>query len=428
MRALVSYGIAFLILVVAGLWLGTGTLVIGGNGPGEGERPIISVIEGEEHGPIATRLADAGVLAAHETDHAVDPEVTIAQRSEAEEGGQANLQSVRTQTFTAQPMSMDVSLRGQTRAKSTVTAVAETAGIVDIVHVTKGQNVAAGDLLCTLDQGTRAAAVAQAEASRAQAEASLEQARADLETNADLRERGLAAPNTGRQLQVAVSAAEAGVTSAQAALDNAEAELERTTILAKVDGVVQDPVATAGAFLAAGSPCATIVQLDPIVFVGQVPEARIGLARTGLDATVSTVTNQNAAGKVTFISSTADPATRSFPVEIELSNKGNAIRDGITATATVNMGQAPAHLLPQSVLTLNDEGVLGVSTVVGDVVKFLPVTISNDTREGVWIVGLPPTVEIVTVGQEYVTDGQTVNASNVTAADGDAQANTATAS
>ncbi len=62
MRALFSYGVAFLIMVLAGAWLATGTLVMGGNGPGNGERPIISVIEGEEHGPIATQLADAGVL------------------------------------------------------------------------------------------------------------------------------------------------------------------------------------------------------------------------------------------------------------------------------------------------------------------------------------------------------------------------------
>ena len=47
MRALFSYGVAFLILVLGGAWLATGSVVMGGNGPGNGERPIISVIEGE---------------------------------------------------------------------------------------------------------------------------------------------------------------------------------------------------------------------------------------------------------------------------------------------------------------------------------------------------------------------------------------------
>ena len=415
MRALFSYGIAFLILVLAGIWLSTGTLVMGGNGPGNGERPIISVIEGEEHGPIATQLAEAGVLAQHETEHAIDPHLTIAQRNEEDMGANTQLQSVRTSTYVAKPMAIEVPLRGRTQAKASVGAVAETAGVVDTVHVTKGQNVAVGDLLCTLDQGTRAAAVAQAEAGLEQANASLAQAQSDFDTNAELREKGLAAPNTARQLEVALSSAKASISAAQAALDNAQAELDRTEIRAKVAGVVQDPLVSAGAMLAMGQPCATIVQLDPMVFIGQVPEARIALARLGLDAVIKTITGQDVAGKVTFISSTADPATRSFPVEIEVPNAGGAIRDGITATATVNMGSAPAHLVPQSVLTLNDDGVLGVSIVTDGIVKFVPVQIASDTRDGVWVLGLPTSADVITVGQEYVKDGQAVEATNVTA-------------
>ena len=413
MRALFSYGVAFLILVLAGAWLATGTLVMGGNGPGNGERAMVSVLEGEEHGPIATQLAEAGVLAEHETEHAVDPHLTIAQRNEEENGASTALQSVRTSTYVAQPWSIEVPLRGRTQAKASVGAVAETAGIVDAVHVTKGQTVAVGDLLCTLDQGTRAAAVAQAQAGLEQANAGLAQAQSDYDTNAELRAKGLAAPNTARQLEVALTGAKAAISSAQAALDNAQAELERTEIHAKVAGVVQDPLVVAGAMLGMGQPCATIVQLDPMVFIGQVPEARIGLAKLGLPAKIKTITNQEVEGKVTFISATADAATRSFPIEIELPNADGAIRDGITATATVTMGTAPAHLLPQSVLTLNDDGVLGISSVVEGSVKFLPVTIASDTREGVWVLGLPLSVDIITVGQEYVVDGQAVDATNV---------------
>ena len=415
MRALFSYGVAFLILVLAGAWLSTGTLVMGGNGPGNGERPIISVIEGEEHGPVATQLAEAGVLAQHETEHAVDPHLTIAQRNEQDLGANTQLQSVRTSTYVAKPMPIEVPLRGRTQAKASVGAVAETAGVVDTVHVTKGQNVAVGDLLCTLDQGTRAAAVAQAKAGLEQANASLAQAQSDFDTNAELREKGLAAPNTARQLEVALSAAKASISAAQAGLDNAQAELDRTEIHAKVAGVVQDPLVVAGAMLAMGQPCATIVQLDPMVFIGQVPEARIVLARLGLEATIKTITGQDVSGKVTFISSTADAATRSFPVEIEFPNAGGAVRDGITATAVVNMGSAPAHLLPQSVLTLNDDGLLGVSIVTDGAVKFVPVQIASDTRDGVWVLGLPASADVITVGQEYVKDGQAVEATNVTA-------------
>lgn len=416
MRALLSYGLAFVFLIVAGLWLGTGTLVIGGNGPGKGERPIVSVLEGKEHGPIATTLQNSGVLAEHVSENTIDPELTIAQRNEETTGAAVPPQSVRTITYQAQDMPLLVPLRGRTQAKALVSAVAETAGIIDSVAVTKGQKVAAGDLLCTLDRGTRQAAVNQAEASLAQANAGLVQAQLDFDTNTGLREKGLAAANTSRPLEVALTSAQASLTSAQAALDNAKAELDRTEIVAKVAGVVQDPLANAGTLLAIGAPCASIVQLDPMVFIAQVPESRIGLAKIGLDASITTVTGQTTEGKVSYISATADPATRAFPIEIEIPNTDGTLRDGVTATATVNLGTAPAHLVPQSVLTLNDDGELGVRAVEDSKAKFYPVQIASDTRQGVWVLGLPAKIDIITVGQEYVNDGQPVTATNVTAA------------
>src|SRR5690606_17376796 len=121
MRALFSYGLAFLILLGAGAWLATGTLVVGGNGPGNGEKPLISVLEGQENGPLATRLADAGILA--EPPHpATDPTLTIAQRNELETGSSVPVPSVRVVTYTAQPMQVDVPLRGRTQAKASVNA------------------------------------------------------------------------------------------------------------------------------------------------------------------------------------------------------------------------------------------------------------------------------------------------------------------
>lgn len=409
MRALFSYGLALLILLGAGAWLATGTLVTGGNGPGNGETPIIAVIEGEEHGPVATALDDAGVLAEHHADpDAPDPTLTIAERNETLNGESAPQQTVRTVVSTAQPMPIEVPLRGRTRANATISAVAETAGIVEEVHVTKGQRVEVGDLLCTLDQGTRAAAVAQAEAGLAQAEAGLEQAQLDFETNQQLRDRGLAPANTQNQVQVALSAAQASLSAAEAALKNAQTELERTEITATVAGVVEDPLATEGSMLAMGNPCATIVELDPMIFAGSVPEAHIALAKEGLPATIRTVTGQTAEGEVTFVSTTADEETRTFDIEIQIPNEDFAIRGGITAEATVDVGTAPGHLLPQSVLTLNDDGVLGIRAVADGVVAFHPVTIVSDTREGVWLTGLPSQVEVITVGQEFVTEGQAV--------------------
>ena len=465
MRALISYGVAGLLVIIAAVWLGSGMLVIGGKGPGNGERPIVAVVSGNtEASPLAleaeakekaaaeakaaadaaaelakqaaTELADAdsaerkkelaaeldemskaaaeaklksdeaakeslvAEAAAEKTKTELSAVSTIAERVASTSGADVAPQSVRSETYTLQAYPIEVPLRGRTKAKSVVTITPETSGVVTAVNVEKGQRVAAGDVLCTLDQGDRAAGVAQAEAALAQAQT-------QFDTNAELRKKGLAANNTAAQFEVALK-------GAQAAFDNAKTEFGRTNVVTKVSGVVQDPLAGVGNMLTPGQACATVVELDPMLFVGTVPEARIALAHAGLEAKIVTVTGQTVEGTVSYIASVADDATRSFAVEIQIPNKDGKVLSGITATATVSLGTLPAHLLPQSVLTLDDNGAIGVRAVKDSVVQFYPVTIVSDSREGVWVTGLPPTVDIITVGQEFVTAGQTVNATNVT--------------
>jgi membrane fusion protein, multidrug efflux system len=387
LRFLKSYGLAVLIVAGIAAWMLTGTLIQGGRGPGQGEQPMIDAVEGED-GPLRGLLEATGMIAqaADETETAE----TLATELEA----QHHAQLVRIASFSAEDLPEVVQLRGRTQASATIASRAETNGIVKEVHFTKGQRIAAGDLLCTLDQGTRLARLATAEAQ-------LEQAKADLENNTALRERGVSPANTSRQFEVALL-------GAQANLDEAQAELDRTEIRAEAAGIIQDPLASVGAALSAGGECATIVQLDPMLFIGDVPEARVAAMDVGEQALVTTVTGQQVIGNVRYISSVANSATRTFAVEIEVPNSAGAIRDGVTAEALIQVGTVRAHLVPQSVLTLDTDGTVGVRAVEGETVAFYAVEIARDTRDGIWVTGLPDQIDIITVGQEYVQAGQIV--------------------
>src|SRR5690606_31435850 len=149
-----------------------------------------------------------------------NPHLTIAERVAQDSGGTV-APSVRTQTFVMQPMALEAPLRGRTKAKSVVSVLPETAGRVTEVHVTKGQRVATGDLLCTIDRGTRMGGVEQAEATLAQAEAGLEQAQQQYETNKKLRDQGLAPANSAAQFEAGLKSAEAAVAAARSAVENA---------------------------------------------------------------------------------------------------------------------------------------------------------------------------------------------------------------
>ena len=102
----------------------------------------------------------------------------------------------------------------------------------------------------------------------------------------------------------------------------------------------------------------------------------------------------------------ADPLTRTFRVEINVPNSALQISAGQTVEIGIQADGAPAHLIPQSALTLNDQGDIGVRTVSDDMTaQFMGVTILRDTQDGMLVTDLPDTVNIITVGQEYVTDG-----------------------
>ena len=396
MRAIFSYGVALVIVLVLAVWMASGILVTGGQGPGKGERPIVSLVE-KDGGPLTDAINDSGINEHAEQEGHVDPEKTIAERNAEAGGGDTAPRSVRIAIVTAQNMPIEVPLRGRTKASSSVSVVAQTSGIVQALSVKKGQVVQAGDTLCTLDQGARKLAVDQAQAA-------VDQAQTAYNANLELVKKGVAASNT-------TLAVEAQLKGAQAQLQSAQLELGRTVIKTDIAGTVSAPMTSVGSMLAMGQPCATVVELNPMLFVASVPEARVQYARLGLKAAVTTITGDKAEGTVTYIAPTADDATRSFPVEIDLPNADLKLRDGITAEAVVNVGTAPVHVLPQSVLTLDDDGVLGVRTVeAGNKVAFHAVTIIRDTRDGVWVTGLPFKVNVITVGQEFVQPGQIVDA------------------
>ena len=155
-----------------------------------------------------------------------------------------------------------------------------------------------------------------------------------------------------------------------------------------------------------GGSCARVIQLDPIKIVGSVPETDIARVVLGAEARATLSGVGDVSGEVTFVSRSADPVTRTFLVELTVDNANLAIRDGQTAEIEIEAEGEPAHLLPSSVLTLDDDGQLGVRVVAEDgTARFRPVSLLRDTTRGVLVTGLPEQVDVITVGQEFVSDG-----------------------
>ena len=190
-------------------------------------------------------------------------------------------------------------------------------------------------------------------------------------------------------------------------------ELNRTEVKAPFDGYIED-IVKPGNLLERGQLCATIIELDPITFIAEVPENSIKDVREGQNVNISLVTGDNIQGKLTFVSKSASVATRTFRVEAEIANPSGIVRDGISGTMVIDTDPVLAHKISPSILLLADNGELGVKTVNSDnMVEFFPVQIIQDTEEGIWVAGLPDFSNIIVLGQGFVETGQIVSVTNL---------------
>ncbi|WP_424929596.1 efflux RND transporter periplasmic adaptor subunit [Amaricoccus tamworthensis] len=295
---------------------------------------------------------------------------------------------------TASTVESGLVLRGRTEAMRRVEVRAEVTGQVVSEPIRRGNMVEKGDLLCRLDPGTRPAALAEARARYLEAEA-------NSKASESLVERGFTSETTAIGNRAALQAA-------QALIEQAEREIALLEIHAPFSGLLETDTAELGELLRPGSECATIIDLDPIKLIGFAPERSVDEIRVGAQVGARLLTGQEFMGEVSFVSRSADPETRTFRVEATVPNPDLEIRDGITAEILVSLSGRDAHLVRQSALTLNDSGELGIRAVDGDVARFMPVTVIRDTADGVWVAGLPDEVDIIIVGQEFVTDGHPV--------------------
>lgn len=301
---------------------------------------------------------------------------------------------VVTITSEARETTARLVLRGRTQAHRNVQVAAETTGRVISAPLRRGTAVRKGDVLCRLDPGVRATELAEAEAALAEAQI-------EAEAATRLKSKGFAAETTMRARQARLQAA-------QARLDRVQWDIDQLEIEAPFHGFLESDTAELGALLAPGGVCANVIDLSRIKVTGFVAEQEVDLLHVGQKAIARLINGTQAEGTISFVSRVADPQTRTYGVEVTIPNEDGRLRDGMTAELLVDLPGGTGHFLPQSALTLNDEGELGVRIDDDGITRFVAVSILRDEEDGFWVAGLPQTVRVIVVGQEFVTEGRRV--------------------
>lgn len=305
------------------------------------------------------------------------------------------LVNVRISELEAIERPISLVVTGRTNAIKDAAIKAETSGNVVARPARKGSFVKKGAVLLELAMNDRMERLQDAKAQVGSAEIS-------FNASKDLQRKQF-------ESQVSLARSNADLAKAEAELAAIQLDIARTKIRAPIDGYIETLLPGPGDYVESGDEVAMVVDLDPIRVIVNVTEMEIGNLKVDDLATVRLPNGKEVGGTIHYISRVANENTRTFRVDVWIDNPDGAIPAGLTASVKLEAGAQRAHKIPSSALTLNDQGKLGVRVVdEANVVQFIPVTMLDDTPEGTWVAGLPSPVKLITVGQEFVVDGQTV--------------------
>ena len=304
--------------------------------------------------------------------------------------------SVRVRAQVAEEVTRIIEVNGKTAPARIVQINAETDGRVVAVGAERGNRLDRGEIIVRLDERDRHARLAQAEATVKQRELEYE-GRSKLQNESYVSEA---------QLQEAAAMLE----TAKAELARARLDIDNMVIRAPFDGALQDRMVEVGAYVKNGDPIASFVDERKLIVSANVSEFDAHHVVIGNPGAARLATGEVVEGDIRYVAPVADEATRTFTVELEIDNADGNYRGGMTAELMIPAETIFAHRVSPSLLTLDDEGNLGIKTVneLGQV-EFYIADIAMSSSEGVWIAGLPHSASVITVGQGFVNAGAVVN-------------------
>ncbi len=293
------------------------------------------------------------------------------------------------------PYHRELRISGVTKPDKSTVLAARAAGVIAKLPVEKGAAVQEGDLLMALDGPEKYSAVAAAEAL-------VEQRTKAAEADKSL----LASGQVGR---LRVDQSSADLVAARSALEAARADVDRLEVRAPFAALVDDVFVEQGSWVQPGADVASLIALDPIIAEGEISERDLAQVSVGAKAHVHFANGTEADGEVRYIRREASDLTRTFPLEVAIPNPDRAIPSGMSAEITIAGQDISSLPIPRSIITLGEDGAIGVRTLSETgVVAFQPVRIVDDTPKGLVVAGIEDGTRVIISGQDLVTAGQEV--------------------
>lgn len=332
--------------------------------------------------------------------------------------------SVRVGEVTVQQVNEHRLVIGRIEPTRSSVVAAEQAGSVTLAPPDAGTAVEAGTVLAKQDTALLDKQIASARATVSEAEMLIDARLAEVNETQQQRKRLEQLIDSGgvsqQELDEAVrdeAVARAELARARAAVSVTEAQLavyetqkEKMTIRAPFAGRITAKQAEVGEWLVTGGAVATLLAIDTVDAVIDVPEAAVAALDDDVTIQVAVpAAGMDTAGKVYRIVAEADRTARTFPVYIRLPNPKGAMKPGMTVRAQVPTGaKAQAVTVPRNAVQITDNGAQVIMVTPAATAAPVPVKVRYlvGDRFVVETDGLAPGMKVVIEGNERLFPGQ----------------------
>ena len=302
---------------------------------------------------------------------------------------------------------------GTLKANQEVTLRSEIEGPIVEILFSEGRDVKKSKALVKLDPAKIQAELRNLKARIEQLQIGMANKKRTLERQRPLVDQDLVSRLHFDDLQTGIKEIDSQILQARADMSRLNERLSDTVIRAPFDGVVGVRDISVGDYLKVGDPVVSVIDLDPLQIVFQVPEKFKPDIFVGKQVllTVDPYPDRIFEGQISFIAPVVDINTRSFQVKALVKNKSLLLNPGMFARAKVIMAvHENALIVPwESVIQTEEETYIYV--VENDLARKVPVNLGKITSKWAEILdpGIAPGAIVILEGKFAAKDGRKVS-------------------
>ncbi|GAB3642190.1 efflux RND transporter periplasmic adaptor subunit [Spirosoma arcticum] len=363
---------------------------------------LLVACSGEKKSDLATKNEELAKLKSEQAElntkiRTLEGEVTKLDPKKKEE---ARVKDVAVSPLAASTFRRYVEVQGTIDAKNNVQVAPRSGGVVTAVYVVEGSSVRAGQVLARIDDQ-----ILRTSAEEIKTQLSL--ANTVFEKQASLWKQQI-----GTEIQYLQ--AKNNKEGLERRLATLNSQLSQSNVTAPISGVVDQVFAKVGSTAAPGMPMFQVVNLSRLKIKANVADTYAGSVRKGDEVIVRFPdVNRELRTRISFVSSTVDPLSRTFTIEAPLPSD-RSLKPNMLAQVKINdLNKANALVINQNLVQSTELGQL-VYVAVNEggkkVAKSRKITTGQSYGGQIEIVaGLKPGDQLVTRGYQELTDGTVIN-------------------